>query len=247
VTDHPPGSTDAPTASADATAAAADAATAAADAATSPGDAPTSHLEPSRPHLVLASGSPRRRELLGRLGVAFTIRVPDVDEQPEPDEDPVAYVERLARAKAKAASATATAHPGEVVLAADTTVVLGGTILGKPTDEADARVTLRALSGRTHQVHTGVAVHGPSGMTSSVTTTSVTFRELGRVEIADYVATGDPLDKAGAYGIQGDAGRFVARLDGSLSNVVGLPRAQTAALLAGAGLATVTWGPPRSP
>jgi septum formation protein len=196
---------------------------------------------------VLASGSPRRRELLARLGVRFTIRVPDVDERPEPDEDPATYVERLARQKATVAAAAPDAHPGEIVLAADTTVVLSGSILGKPTDEADARVTLRALSGRTHQVHTGIAVLAPSGITSSVTTTSVTFRDLSPLEIADYVATGDPLDKAGAYGIQGDAGRFVARLDGSLSNVVGLPMAQTAALLADAGLTTVTWGPPRSP
>ncbi len=204
-------------------------------------------IEPSRPHLVLASGSPRRRELLARLGVRFTIRVPDVDERPEPDEDPVIYVERLARSKATAVAAAPGARADEIVLAADTTVVLSGTILGKPTDEVDARVTLRALSGRTHEVHTGVAVRGPSGLTSSVTTTSVTFRDLSRAEIADYVATGDALDKAGAYGIQGDAGRFVARLDGSLSNVVGLPMAQTAALLADAGLTTVTWGPPRSP
>src|SRR6185369_11160259 len=181
------------------------------------------------------------------LGVRFTIRVPDVDERPEPDEDPLTYVERLARRKATVAAAATSALPGEIVLAADTTVVLSGTILGKPIDEADARVTLRALSGRTHQVHTGVAVHGPSGLTSSVTTTSVTFRDLSTLEIADYVASGDPLDKAGAYGIQGDAGRFVARVDGSLSNVVGLPMAQTAALLADAGLPTVTWGPPRSP
>ncbi|MGZ4727522.1 MAG: Maf family protein [Acidimicrobiales bacterium] len=204
-------------------------------------------IEASRPHLVLASGSPRRRELLARLGVRFTIRVPDVDERPDPGEGPVAYVERLARRKAVAASTLPTARPGDVVLAADTTVALGDSILGKPIDAADAGVMLRALSGRTHQVHTGVAVCGPSGIVSSVTTTSVTFRELSRDDIATYVATGDPLDKSGGYGIQGDAGRFVARLEGSLSNVVGLPMAQTAALLADAGLDTVAWGPPRSP
>jgi septum formation protein len=202
-------------------------------------------VEPSRPLLVLASGSPRRRELLARLGVHFTIRVPDVDEQAEPDEDPVAYVERLARLKATVASELPTAHPREIVLGADTTVALAGSILGKPVDAADAAVILRALSGRTHQVHTGVAVVGPRGLASSVTTTAVTFRQLTPAEISDYVDTGDALDKAGAYGIQGDAGRFVAELSGSLSNVVGLPMAQTAALLADAGLVTVTWGPPR--
>ena len=209
---------------------------------------------------MLASGSPRRRELLARLGVRFTVRIPDVDETPEPGEDPIAYVERLARRKAAAAAVDRhgsidRAHldgevpdgVGEIVLAADTTVVLGGSILGKPTDAADASVMLRALSGRTHEVHTGVAVVGPAGSASSVTTTLVTFRDLTVEEIADYVATGDPLDKAGAYGIQGEAGRFVASVDGSLSNVVGLPMAQTAALLADAGLATVAWGPPRSP
>lgn len=208
----------------------------------------TGTIEAVRPRLVLASGSPRRRELLARLDVRFTVRVPDLDESPDPGEDPVAYVERLARSKADAArSVDADDGVGEIVLAADTTVALAGRILGKPTDPADAAVMLRALSGRTHEVHTGVAVIGPAGSASSVTTTSVTFRDLTNDEIAAYVATGDPLDKAGSYGIQGDAGRFVARLDGSLSNVVGLPMAQTAALLADAGLATVAWGPPRSP
>jgi septum formation protein len=202
-------------------------------------------IEASRPPVVLASGSPRRRELLARLGVRFTIRVPDVDERAEPDEDPRAYVERLARRKATVAADLPAARPGEIVLAAETTVALAGSILGKPTDAADAAVVLRSLSGRTHEVHTGVAVVGPLGLASTVTTTHVTFRELSSAEIADYVATGDPLDKAGAYGIQGEAGRFVADLSGSLSNVVGLPMAQTAALLARAGVVTVTWGPPR--
>jgi len=197
---------------------------------------------------VLASGSPRRRELLAGLGVTFSVRVPDVDEAPLPNEDPLVYVERLARAKAAAAGAGAGAGgpPSvEVVLAADTTVALAGVILGKPRDAGEASVMLRALSGRTHQVHTGVAVLSDRGLISSVTTTEVTFRMLTSDEIAAYVATGDPLDKAGAYGIQGDAGRFVGALTGSLSNVVGLPMAQTAALLSAAGLDTVTWGPPR--
>jgi septum formation protein len=202
--------------------------------------------------LVLASGSPRRRELLARLGVPFSIRVPDIDETPRSDEDPVTYVERLARAKAAAAALGPNAAdsapdsaPAEIVLAADTAVALAGIILGKPEDAGEAAVILRALSGRTHQVHTGVAVLGGRGLVSSVTTTEVTFRMLDREEIAAYVATGDPLDKAGAYGIQGDAGAFVSAISGSLSNVVGLPIAQTAALLAAVGLHTVAWGPPR--
>jgi septum formation protein len=197
------------------------------------------------PHLVLASGSPRRRELLASLDFRFTVSVPAIDETPAPDEDPAGYVERLARAKAEAV-ADRFDPQHQVVLAADTTVALAGTILGKPTDGPDAMVMLRALSGRTHQVFTGVAVVGPDGTLSSVTTTDVTFRPLGHDEIASYVATGDPLDKAGAYGIQGEAGRFVAALRGSASNVVGLPVAQTMALLSAAGLDIVIWGPPRT-
>ncbi len=195
---------------------------------------------------MLASGSPRRREILTRLNIRFTVTVPDVDETPTPNEDPAAYVERLARGKAEAV-ATRPEHNGQIILAADTTVALAGIILGKPADGPDAMVMLRALSGRRHQVHTGVAVVGPNGTTSSVTTTDVTFRPLDHDEIAAYVATGDPLDKAGAYGIQGEAGRFVATLRGSASNVVGLPVAQTMALLAAAGIDAMTWGPPRRP
>ena len=209
-------------------------------------------------HLVLASGSPRRRELLMQFGVPFSVRIPDIDETPLFDEAPRSYVERLARIKAGHAvaevgetdshasvqSQTLTRH--EIVLAADTTVDLAGAILGKPTDANDAAVMLRALSGRSHEVHTGVAVYGSFGLLSSVTTTTVTFRHLTHDDITSYVATGDPLDKAGSYGIQGDAGRFVTALSGSASNVVGLPMAQTAALLAAAGIDTIEWGPPRS-
>jgi septum formation protein len=209
----------------------------------------TSHdpgsIESTRPRLVLASGSPRRRELLSRLGVHFTIRVPDVDERPGPAEEPRVYVERLARLKATRAATPGRTDPREIVLAADTTVALAGSILGKPTDAADAEVMLRALSGRTHQVHTAIAVTGRRGLTSSVTTTAVTFRPLSPAEISAYVATGDPLDKAGGYGIQGLAGQFVRRIEGDYTAVVGLPMAQTAALLAEAGLVTVAWGPPR--
>jgi len=197
-----------------------------------------------RPPLVLASGSPRRRELLAGLGLRFTVVVPDIDETPASGEHPAAYVERLARAKADAV-AERFDRGQPVVLAADTTVALAGAILGKPTDRADATAMLRALSGRAHQVHTGVAVVGPGHRASSVTTTEVTFRSLSAAEIATYVAGDEPFDKAGGYAIQGEAGRFVVAIQGSASNVVGLPVAQTLALLAGAGLDAVTWGPPR--
>jgi septum formation protein len=190
--------------------------------------------------LVLASGSPRRRELLARLGLEFTVVVPDVDERSAPGEDPAAYVERVARTKALAPT-----RPGQVVLAADTTVVVEGEILAKPADDAEAAAMLRRLSGRTHVVLTGVAVATNGTVTSSVTATEVRFRVLDDAEIEAYVATGEPHDKAGAYGIQGPAGAFVASIEGSLSNVVGLPLARTGAMLAEAGLEPMTWGPPR--
>lgn len=199
------------------------------------------------PRLVLASGSPRRQELLGRLGLAFTVRVPDVDETPRPGEGAVAYVERLARAKAVAPPDTRDAErDGEVVLAADTIVELDGALLGKPAGPDAARAMLGDLSGRTHRVHTGVAVAHDGAVSSQVTTTEVTFRVLTADDIEAYLASGEPFDKAGAYAIQGRAGSFVASVAGSVSNVVGLPLAQTAALLAEAGLAPLTWGPPRS-
>ncbi|HEY5155814.1 MAG TPA: Maf family protein [Acidimicrobiales bacterium] len=192
--------------------------------------------------LVLASGSPRRQELLGRLGVVFTVRVTDVDETPRPGEAAGGYVERLARAKARAAAP----GPGAVALGADTAVEVDGAILGKPVDPSEAVAMLTRLSGRTHTVHTGVALAGPGiGELSQVITTDVTFRPLTPDEIDAYVATGEPLDKAGGYGIQGQGGRFVTAVAGSLSNVVGLPLAQTAALLTRAGLPPITWGPPR--
>jgi len=191
--------------------------------------------------LVLASGSARRHELLSRLGVAFTVRVPDIDETPRPREAATTYVERLARAKAVAARR----HPDEVVLAADTTVDVDGTILGKPIDEKAARIMLTGLSGQTHAVHTGVALAVVGEVMSQVITTEVTFRVLALEEIEAYVRSGEPLDKAGGYGIQGQAGLFVSSVAGSVSNVVGLPLAQTAALLSRAGFEPIEWGPPR--
>jgi septum formation protein len=166
--------------------------------------------------LVLASGSPRRRELLGFLGLPFDAVAPDVDESLLAGEAPETYVARLARTKAVAVG-------GDVVLAADTTVVLDGEIFAKPTDGRDAARMLRALSGATHEVLTGVAVHRGSALVTHVERTFVTFVAMSDADVAWYVGTGEPLDKAGAYAVQGAGGRFVARVDGSPSNVVGLP------------------------
>jgi len=182
--------------------------------------------------LVLASASPRRNDLLGRLGLAFDVVAPDVDETPGLGEDPVVYVERVARAKA-----TAVAGAGAVVLAADTTVVLDGIILGKPADGTDAARMLSALAGRTHDVLTGVAVRRADGhVESTVVRTAVTMTAMSEAEIAWYVGTGEPLDKAGAYALQGSGAVFVERIEGSASNVVGLPLATVAELLRRAGV-----------
>jgi septum formation protein len=169
--------------------------------------------------LVLASGSPRRRELLGGLGLCFTVRSADVDETPLPGEAPDVYVLRLAEEKARAAG-----RPGELVLAADTTVVVDGEILGKPEDEADAARMLRLLSGREHEVLTGVAVfEAPERIVSGLARTAVRMAPLTADEVAWYAATGEPQDKAGAYAIQGLGSLFVEAVSGNYSNVVGLP------------------------
>jgi len=184
--------------------------------------------------LLLASRSPRRAELLRTLGVAFRVLDVEVDETPTAGEAPDAYVRRLARDKARAGRAIVDSLP---VLAADTTVVLDGAILGKPLDAADARTMLARLAGCTHEVMTGVAViDGRGSLRDTVLATRVTFRTLAPDEIAAYVASGEPLDKAGAYGIQGLGGALVARIEGSYSNVVGLPLAETLALLDAAGV-----------
>lgn len=172
-----------------------------------------------RPPVVLASASPRRRELLAQLGVVFTMASPDVDETPLPGEGPVGYVRRLAIAKAFAVDAP----PGALVVAADTTVDLGGEILGKPVDADDARSMLGRLSARTHRVHTGVALRRGEQLVAEVITTLVTFTPLTPALIEWYVSTGEPLDKAGAYAVQGAGGVLVQRVHGSVSNVVGLP------------------------
>jgi septum formation protein len=179
--------------------------------------------------LVLASGSPRRLQLLASLGLECDVLPVDIDEAPRPGEAPPDYARRLAADKV--AAALERVPPGRLVLGADTVVALGDEILGKPTDEVDAARMLRRLSGRTHEVHTAVAVGGDGDVAFRLATSEVTFRNLRDTEIDAYVATGEPADKAGAYGIQGLAAIFVTRLSGSYSGVVGLPLCETAELL----------------
>lgn len=179
--------------------------------------------------LVLASGSPRRRELLGRLGIPFDVVTADVDETPGAGESPSELVDRLAAAKAVAVSRQ---RPGAVVIGADTVVAVDGEILGKPADADDARRMLQTLSGRWHDVHTGIALAVDGAVAAgAVVRTAVRFAELTDAEICWYVATGEPLDKAGAYALQGAGGALVAAVAGSPSNVVGLPLAELAACL----------------
>lgn len=181
--------------------------------------------------LVLASASPRRRELLAELGETFEVRPADADERPLPGEKPEAMVIRLALAKARAA-----AGEGEVALGADTVVALGDEIFGKPADAAEASAMLARLSGRAHDVWTGVALVAKESATTReracAERSRVVFRPLAAEEIAAYVASGEPLDRAGAYAIQGGAAPFVASLEGSWSNVVGLPVERVRELLA---------------
>ncbi|WP_421548041.1 Maf family protein [Pseudomonas sp. QD4] len=184
--------------------------------------------------LYLASGSPRRRELLTQIGVPFTAISADIDETPLPNEAPAAYVERLARGKAEAGRGLITSSESQApacVLGADTAVVLDGRILGKPLDQADAQSMLLALSGREHEVLTAIAVLDGQRCESRVVRSLVRFREIGRDEATAYWHSGEPQDKAGGYAIQGLAAVFVAGLNGSYSAVVGLPVCETAELL----------------
>jgi septum formation protein len=208
--------------------------------------------------LVLASASPRRRELLTQAGFTFTVHPADIPEDPLPNEDPVAYVTRLAREKAQAVYLHLSANPEPdnpqmlrapsilrssqngwettnpdtlSVLAADTTVTIDNQILGKPTGPADAARMLRLLSGRTHQVITGVALITAASTQVASETTAVTFISLSDEDIAAYIATGEPMDKAGAYAIQDRAARWIPRIEGDYFNVVGLPIALVSALL----------------
>ncbi|NAN50180.1 septum formation inhibitor Maf [Pseudomonas protegens] len=184
--------------------------------------------------LYLASGSPRRRELLTQIGVPFTAISADIDETPLADESPAAYVERLARGKAAAGRGLITSSESQAlacVLGADTAVVLDGRILGKPLDQADALQMLMALSGREHEVFTAIALLDGERCESRVVRSLVRFRPISPAEAALYWASGEPCDKAGGYAIQGLAAVFVAGLNGSYSAVVGLPVCETAELL----------------
>ena len=182
----------------------------------------------SRRTIVLASRSPRRSELLAAAGISFEVLAADSDETPHTNEAPEAYVERLAIEKASAVLAL---RPGTTVIGADTTVVIDGQILGKPADAQDATDMLRLLQGRAHDVFTGVAVASASGVLAAVAHTRVWFRVMTDEDISWYVASGQPMDKAGAYGIQGLASRFIDRIDGSYTNVVGLPVAVVFSIL----------------
>ncbi|KPG80644.1 Maf family protein [Pseudomonas sp. RIT-PI-o] len=181
--------------------------------------------------LYLASGSPRRRELLTQVGVQFSAISADIDETPLPDESPSAYVERLARGKAEAGRRSVVSDRPFCVLGADTAVVFDGKILGKPVDEADACAMLMMLSGNEHEVLTAIAVLEGERCESRVVRSRVHFRTISRDEAAAYWASGEPRDKAGGYGIQGLGAVFVAGLEGSYSAVVGLPLCETCQVL----------------
>jgi len=180
--------------------------------------------------LVLASASPRRRELLSQAGFSFEVRPAHINEDYRPEEDPIAYVVRLAREKALAIYEQLE-DPEAIVLGADTTVTLDGHILAKPDDSSDAGRMLRMLSGRTHRVITGVAFATYFGTEVAAEVTGVQFRTLTDEEIAAYIATGEPMDKAGAYGIQGYAAKWIPRIEGCYFNVVGLPLALVSTML----------------
>ena len=169
--------------------------------------------------IILASQSPRRKELMGFFNKPFTVRVADIDETMDPNEDPRREVARVSRCKAEAVSR----QPGEVVIAADTIVVCDGVVLGKPRSKEEAINMLSMLSGRTHEVMTGLTVLGDSICKCGTEVTEVVFRELTPREIFQYVESGEPMDKAGAYGIQGGAALFVEAVMGDYYNVVGLP------------------------
>ena len=183
--------------------------------------------------IYLASQSPRRRELLEQIGIKFRVLVSDVNEAVLPHETPAAYVERIARIKAEVAWRHISARRMKrlPVLAADTAVIVGRRILGKPLDATEAAAMLKALSGRTHQVITAVAIAQEGRLKWARSETAVTFRRLSPDEIARYVATREPQDKAGGYAVQGYAAAFISRIEGSYSGVMGLPLFETARLL----------------
>lgn len=199
---------------------------------------------PAAPFIYLASQSPRRQALLRQIGVEFRLLPPDANEDAEalealrPGEDPAKYVLRAALAKAQAGRLRLLRQAGEPapILAADTTVAVGGRILAKPVDAADAITMLELLSGRTHRVLTAVALaRGNTGIDSRVNVSRVSFARIPRAYILAYVASGEPMDKAGGYGIQGPIARFVRRIEGSYSGIMGLPLYETAQMLRSSG------------
>ena len=182
--------------------------------------------------LILASASPQRAKLLEQLGVAHVAHAADIDETPQPGESAGALAERLARGKAQA---LAVHHPEQAVLGSDTVVALGDTLYGKPGDDGEADTMLASLSGTIHRVVSGVALCVAGRCTSRISVSEVTMRAISAAERAAYIASGEPIGKAGGYAIQGRGAIFIARLDGSYSSVMGLPLYETAALLAEAG------------
>ena len=185
----------------------------------------------SKPLIWLASASPRRSSLLNQIGIAHRIRPVDLDESSHPGESPADYVTRLARAKAQALWSQLSPDQRLPVLGSDTTVAVDGEVLGKPRDREDAARMLRQLSGRTHQVYTAVALHHEKGCENRLSVSNVTMKPLSDPEILAYWASGEPTDKAGAYGIQGQAALFIERIAGSYSGIVGLPLYETGELL----------------
>lgn len=169
--------------------------------------------------IILASQSPRRRELLGLLKLPFSVEVADIDETMDPDKPAASEVARVSQIKAEAIAC----HEDDIVIAADTIVVCDNAVLGKPKDEADAFRMLKLLSGRSHQVMTGLTVKKGAHMVSCTEITDIRFRSLSHQEILNYIATGEPMDKAGSYGIQGGAAVFAEHLNGDYYNVMGLP------------------------
>jgi septum formation protein len=190
------------------------------------------------PFIYLASRSPRRAELLQQIGVQFSVLPADIDEAELENEDPAAYVLRLARTKAEVCMQMLAREKLEIrpVLAADTTVCIDGYILGKPVDAAEARDMLQRMSGRRHEVMTGLAIATEVEAQALVSVTQVEMAALTAEQIEAYIASGEPFDKAGAYGIQGLAGTFIKRIEGSYSGVMGLPLYETALLLGRAGI-----------
>ncbi|HWZ60794.1 MAG TPA: Maf family protein [Gemmatimonadaceae bacterium] len=187
----------------------------------------------SAPRVVLASQSPRRRDLLNLIGIAHTVRPADIDESVLPGERPLDCVERLARTKARRVAAD---ERGAVVIGSDTVVVIDDRILNKPIDQHDARAMLQRLAGREHVVHTAVCVMYDSAEVAGVETVAVHFRPLSDAEIDAYIATGEPMDKAGAYGIQGYGATIVERVSGDFFAVMGLPLVRLTRLFAAVGL-----------